>query len=71
MTSFKEFVGALFEKIQPLSNFDIIRICKKLKISNFKGCFMRDEIRSFCGNNECFILNTDDSSSARNPLGQL
>ena len=24
---------------------------------------MRDEIRSFCGNDECFILNTDDSSS--------
>ena len=23
---------------------------------------MRDEIRSFCGNDECFILNTDHSS---------
>ena len=33
MTSFEEFVGALFKDIQPLSNFDIIRICKKLKIS--------------------------------------
>ena len=63
MTSFEEFVGALFKDIQPLSNFDIIRICKKLKISNFKGCFMCDEIRSFCGNDECFILNTDVSSS--------
>ena len=31
MTSFEEFVGALFKDIQPLSNFDIIRICKKLK----------------------------------------
>ena len=64
MTSFKEFVGALFKDIQPLSNFEIIRICKKLKISNFKGCFMRDEIRSFCGSDECFILNTDISSSS-------
>ena len=64
MTSFEEFVGALFKDIQPLSNFDIIRICKKLEISNFKGCFMRDEIKSFCGNDECFILNTDVSSSS-------
>ena len=65
MTSFEEFVGAFFKDIQPLSNFDIfIRICKKLKISNFKGCFMRDEIRNSCGNDECFILNTDESSSS-------
>ena len=64
MTSFEEFVGALFEDIQPLSNFEIIRICEKLKISNFKGCFMRDEIRSFCGSDECFILNIDESSSS-------
>ena len=62
MTSFEEFVGALFRDIQPLSNFDIICICIKLKISNFRGCFMRDEIKSFCGNDECFILNTDVSS---------
>ena len=64
MTSFEEFVGALFKDIQPLSNFEINRICKKLKISNFKGCFMRDEIRSFCGSDECFILNTDESISS-------
>ena len=64
MTSFEEFVVALFKDIQPFSNFDIIRICKKLKISNFRGCFMRDEIKSFCGNDECFILNTDVSSSS-------
>ena len=64
MTSFEKFVGALFKDIQPLSNFDIIRICKKLEISNFKGCFMRDEIQSFCGNDEYFILNTDVSSSS-------
>ena len=64
MTSFEKFVGALFKDIQPLSNFDIIRICKKLKISNFKGCFMRDEIKNFCGNDECFIMNIDKSSSS-------
>ena len=31
MTSFEEFVGALLKNIQPLSIFDIIRICKNLK----------------------------------------
>ena len=64
MTSFEEFVGALFKDIHPLSNFDIILICKKIEISDFKGCYMRDEIKSFCGNDECFILNTDVSSSS-------
>ena len=67
MTSFEEFVGALFKDIQPLSNFDIIRICKNLKISNFKGCFMRDEIGNLdvvSSNDECFIMNLDDSNSS-------
>ena len=67
MTSFDEFVGALFKDIQPLSNFDIIRICKKLKISNFEGCFMRDEISNLdtvSNNDECFIMNLDDSNSS-------
>ena len=67
MTSFEEFVGALFKDIQPLSNFDIIRICKKLKISNFKGCFVRDEIGNLndgSKNDECFIMNLDDSTSS-------
>ena len=31
MTSLEEFVAALFKDIQPLSNFDIIRICKNSK----------------------------------------
>ena len=64
MTSFEEFVAALFKAIQPLSNFDIIRICKTLKISNFKGCFMRDKISNTCGNDECFIMNLDKSNSS-------
>ena len=63
MKSFSEFVGALFKNIQPLSNFDIIHFCKKLKIRNFKGCFMRDEMKYLCGNDECFVMNIDDSSS--------
>ena len=67
MTSFEEFVGAFFKDIQPLSNFDIIGICKKLKISNFKGCFMRDEIGNLdaaSNNDECFIMNLDNSDSS-------
>ena len=70
MTSFKEFVGALFKDIQPLSNFDIIRVCKKNKISNFRGCFMRDEIgnsdaaSAVSSNDECFVMNLDDSNSS-------
>ena len=31
--------------IKPLSNFDIIDICKQRKINNFKGVFMRDELK--------------------------
>ena len=66
MTSFKEFVGALLKDIQPLSNFDIIRFCEKLKIDNFKGCFMREEIGNLdatSNSDECFIMNFDESSS--------
>ena len=70
MTSFEEFNAALFKDIQPLSNFDIICICKKLKIGNFKGCFMRDEISNLgvasdaSSNDECFVMNLDDSNSS-------
>ena len=67
MTSFEEFVAALFRDIQPLSNFDIIRICKTLKISNFRGCYMRDELSNLdaiSNNDECFIMNIDQSNSS-------
>ena len=64
-----EFVGAFPKDIRPLSNFDIIDMCKKLKITNFRGCYMRDEINSLkysekYNSDECFIMNTDDSSSS-------
>lgn len=53
-----------FKKIEPLSNFQIIEKCKKLKIKNFKGVFMRDEIRNMSATqNECMVLNIDDSSN--------
>ena len=66
MNTFSEFVGALFKDIRPLSNFDIIELCEKLKITHFRGCFIRDEIRSLKSSKDdvCFIMNTDDSSSS-------
>ena len=67
LQSFDEFVGALFKDIQPLSVFDIIRICKKLKVINFKGCFMRDEISNLdavSSSDECFVMNLDESNSS-------
>ena len=68
MNTFSEFVGAFFKDIRPLSNFEIIELCKKLRITNFRGCFMRDEIYSLKSSkennrDECFVMNTDDSSS--------
>jgi hypothetical protein len=54
-----------FETIEPLSNFQIIEKCEELKIKNFKGCFMRDElIKNKKTSDECMIINTDHSSNA-------
>jgi hypothetical protein len=49
-----------------LSNFQIIDLCKKLKLKNFKGVFMRDELSKDrkSTQNECLILNTDHSSGS-------
>ena len=39
-------------------------ICKELKIKNFKGVFMRDELNKRKSNkNECLILNIDHSNN--------
>src|SRR5271169_2189455 len=52
-----------FKIIEPLSNFQIIELCKKLKITNFRGCFMRDELLGMKRTaNESMILNLDDNS---------
>src|SRR3989441_12527301 len=58
--SFDSFLKT-FNKIEPLSNFQIIDKCKKFKIRNFKGVFMRNELpNDKISYNECFILNLDD-----------
>lgn len=45
----------------PLSNFQLIEAAKKLKIKNFRGVFVRDELPKRPRSNECGILNLDDS----------
>lgn len=61
--SFGNFLSS-FDNINPLSNFDILIICQKLNIKNFKGVFMRDQIKGKVNSNECFILNIDESENA-------
>jgi hypothetical protein len=61
--SFPKFMKT-FKTIEPLSNFEIINKCKELKIKNFTGVFMRDELKGKSSKNECLILNHDDSSNA-------
>src|SRR5437867_12697489 len=58
--NFESFLKT-FDKIEPLSNFQIIDKCIKLKIKNLKGVFMRNELpNNKISYNECFILNLDD-----------
>jgi hypothetical protein len=53
-----------FKVIEPLSNFQIIEKCKELKIKNFKGVFMRDELnKSAKTKDECMVINTDHSNN--------
>ena len=59
--TFGDFISQ-FKKIEPLSNFQIIEKCKELKLKNFKGVFMRDEIKNEkVTNNECMVINIDHS----------
>ena len=57
----------------PLSNFEVIDAAKKLKIKNFRGVFLRDQLpkkprrnerspRGLNEQSECGIMNLDDSS---------
>ena len=48
---------------EPLSNIQLISAIKKLKIKNFKGVFVRDQLHEKQSRNaECGILNLDCSS---------
>ena len=45
-----------------LSNFDILKLVKHLKIPNFKGPFMRDELPKKPEKQECGIVNFNTST---------
>jgi len=64
--SFSSFLKT-FGKIEPLSNFQIVDECEKLKIKNFKGVFMRGELRvnknMKADRSQCLALNIDHSSN--------
>ena len=47
-----------------LTNFDIIKLVQHLKIPNFKGVFMRDELPSAPQNKECGIVNFNKSTES-------
>ena len=53
-----------FQKFEPLSNFQIEDKCKELKINNFRGVFMCDELKTLKINrNECIVINIANSNS--------
>ena len=45
----------------PLTNFDLLEAAKKLKIKNFRGVFVRDQLPKKANIHECGIINIDDS----------
>ena len=47
---------------KPLSNFELLDAVNKLKIKNFRGVFMRDELPKKVKTKECGILNSDASA---------
>ena len=55
-------VEGVILKNKPLSNFELIDAAKKLKIKNFRGVFVRDELPKRPRDAECGILNLDDSN---------
>ena len=55
INNFEMFISG-FKTIKPLSNIEIIKICKRLKIKKFKGVFLRDEINKEIFSKNDFIL---------------
>ena len=47
---------------KPLTNFELIDAVKELKISRFRGVFMRNDLPTKPRSRECGILNLDDVS---------
>ena len=53
---------------KPLSNIDLEKAVKALKIKNFRGIFLRDNLpkKEYLSRKECGILNLDSSFSGKN-----
>ena len=49
------------DEITLLSNFDIIKLAKDLKIKHFRGVFMKDELPPKANKVECGIINLENS----------
>lgn len=45
---------------RPLTNVDLRRFARQLRIPNFRGVYMRDSLPKLIRRNECGILNLDD-----------
>lgn len=56
-------IEGLIQPNEPLSNFQIIESAKKLKTTQFRGVFVRDQLPMKPRVSECGILNTGDSST--------
>ena len=61
MISFKDFCKNNNISLDTLSNFDIERIVNELKIPNFRGVYMKDELPKKIKVNECGIVNLQNS----------
>ena len=51
------------KNLKPLTNYDIINLANELKISDFRGVFMRDTLPSKVNTIECGVLNLDISKN--------
>jgi hypothetical protein len=52
------------EEIEPLSNFDIIKLARNLKIKHFRDVFMKCELPRKVKNIECGIINLQNSDES-------
>ena len=51
------------ETLKPLTNYDITNLAKELKIKNFRGVFMRDTLPDKVNDQECGVVNLDESGN--------
>lgn len=53
------------KNLKPLTNYDIINLANELKISNFRGVFMKDTLPSKINKIECGIMNLKSNEDFR------